>query len=298
MSTYVLDTEVDERDHDLPPEDRQIVERLCTNAIANDASNLWGHSEDSSRRAWQLLSMLPERYGAHYQPFLGGGTAFWQSCFDARWKSAVLGDRNSDVIAAYEVVRDRSDELLTRILSLAIPPAKHKYQLADPSTLDPVGRVAQIIHLGVWADAVARDRKIRRRTNLQQHVYDMARRRVMACSTLLCPARGVRLVQCEFEDCVCSALPGDAALFSPPPTCGRDDHARLASVFRDLTSRGVHCVTSLPLRPELPELYEGYALHDLFGKAQKQRARKGRPPPPPIRPVVGYIVVGRPTARV
>jgi len=98
----------------------------------------------------QLLSQLgpffptPGTYNRYFEPFLGGGAVF----FYLQPRKAMLSDLNAELINAYEVIRDRLDDLLKSL-------RKHQddtdYYYAvrayDPETLDAVRRASRFIFL-------------------------------------------------------------------------------------------------------------------------------------------------------
>ena len=51
---------------------------------------------------------IPKVYKKYYEPFLGGGAAF----FALKPKEAILSDINSDLIEVYEVIKNNKDEFL------------------------------------------------------------------------------------------------------------------------------------------------------------------------------------------
>jgi DNA adenine methylase len=61
---------------------------------------------------------IPTKFGAYYEPFLGGGAVFLHLASKEKITRAMLSDLNKDLINCYVVVRDRLEELLRRLAEL------------------------------------------------------------------------------------------------------------------------------------------------------------------------------------
>ena len=59
----------------------------------------------------ELYARFPERFETYREPFVGGGAVF----FDLEPDDAVLNDANPRLVNVYEQVRDRPEELLSRL---------------------------------------------------------------------------------------------------------------------------------------------------------------------------------------
>lgn len=55
-----------------------------------------------------ILEHLPRKYTDYYEPFVGGGAVL----FNLQPKKAVINDSNSELINAYNVVKDNVEELI------------------------------------------------------------------------------------------------------------------------------------------------------------------------------------------
>ncbi len=53
-----------------------------------------------------ILALVPPRIGTYVEPFLGGGALFFALAAERRFKRAVLGDVNAELINCYTAVRD------------------------------------------------------------------------------------------------------------------------------------------------------------------------------------------------
>jgi len=62
----------------------------------------------------ELKIFFPEEYNKYYEPFLGGGSVF----FNFSPKNATIGDLNKQLINCYLTIRDNFDELKEKLLEL------------------------------------------------------------------------------------------------------------------------------------------------------------------------------------
>jgi len=57
-----------------------------------------------------IAKHFPERIGTYWEPFVGGGAVFFT--FADRMDRAILSDRNEELVIAYQVVKNRVDDLI------------------------------------------------------------------------------------------------------------------------------------------------------------------------------------------
>jgi DNA adenine methylase len=96
----------------------------------------------------QLLPVLAEfwesKFERYVEPFAGSARLF----FEIEPKSALLGDKNAELIEVYSVLRDSPDELHEAVLS--IPKSKEAYYEVrgrSPAELTELDRAARFIYL-------------------------------------------------------------------------------------------------------------------------------------------------------
>jgi len=65
----------------------------------------------------QILPLFPKKFENYYEPFLGGGAVFFELFSQGllKNKKIYLSDINSELINAYNIVRDRPDELIDNL---------------------------------------------------------------------------------------------------------------------------------------------------------------------------------------
>ncbi len=91
-----------------------------------------------------LLEHAPTNYGKYIEPFVGGGALF----FRLQPARAVLADSNPDLINCYVVVRDRLEELLSRLKGYERwHSSEFYYRVRAQTPSEPVERAARFIYL-------------------------------------------------------------------------------------------------------------------------------------------------------
>lgn len=91
-----------------------------------------------------LLSAVPSNFGCYYEPFVGSACLF----FALSPSKAILGDVNSDLIDAYDVIRSQPARVARAVHEMPAT-ARHYYRLRSvrPATLRPIARAARFVYL-------------------------------------------------------------------------------------------------------------------------------------------------------
>ncbi len=230
-----------------------------------------------SRLVPLILSRLPRQIGTYYEPFVGGAAVFFALAADKRFKRAVLGDKNRDLIDVYKGVKTDVEAVILLLGEYARRHDEDTYYATrelDPTTLDLAERAARLLYLnktgynGLYR--VNRSGKF----NVPFGRYDNPKicnePRLRAASDAL-RQRGVSIKVADFEQLSARAEPGDAVYFDPPyvpltktasftgyhsESFGVDEHQRLADAFASLTQRKVAAVLSNSGGKETRKLYE------------------------------------------
>jgi len=95
-----------------------------------------------------ILAAMPARIETYFEPFIGGGAVFFALATEGRFRRAVLGDENEDLIRCYQAIQ-RDVDAVVRVLK------KHRYDEAyyyalrdlDPGELPAEERAARLIYL-------------------------------------------------------------------------------------------------------------------------------------------------------
>jgi len=111
----------------------------------------WAGGKSSLVR--ELIHHVPSHFANYYEPFLGGGAFFFAVYSRNRIFRAILSDVNAELISAYEVIRDRPDDLI-QLLSklqdgyfLAATRSSYYYQMRQWKTNNPIESAARLIFL-------------------------------------------------------------------------------------------------------------------------------------------------------
>lgn len=212
-----------------------------------------------------ILARLPKYIDTYYEPFLGGGAAFFALAAEGRFKDAVLSDANYELIETYCAVADEV-ELLIRLLSRYRSTEGEYYARRESRPSTRVERAARFIYLnkccfnGLY--------RVNRRGEFnvpwcrRENVTIFDAENLRACSAAL---RRAELHHCDFDVRHGSASrayyegQGDAFYFDPPylPVSATADftgytaegfsyadHVRLAAHAQSLWRRGAHVLIS------------------------------------------------------
>jgi DNA adenine methylase len=246
-----------------------------------------------SRLLSKILPRFPKKIGTYYEPFLGGGAVFFELAKQKRFDRAVLGDMCSELMNAFQAVRDDVDNL---IAILGQPQYKYDRKAfldirrADPDKLDPTTRAARTIYLNrtCFNGLFRVNSKGRFNTPFGKYdnpvICDAANLR--ACSSVL---QTVELAEGDFGDVCTDAGWGDAIYFDPPylPISKTSnftqytpggfsyaDHRRLSELFKELNERDVALVLSNSHHADILGLFDGFRMETVTGSRSIGRPDK------------------------
>lgn len=231
-----------------------------------------------------ILERLPQKWNRFYEPFIGGGSVYFELARQKRFKKAVIGDANPHLMNAYNVIKDDVEGLITELCLPYYKYEKSVYLLirsVDPKNLTPVQAAARFIYLNRTCFNGLYRVNSEGRFNVPFGSYknpvicDAENLRAVSESL-----RTVRLEHGDFEWILKEPKRGDVVYFDPPyvPTSATSkftsyteggfsstDHARLASVFTTLADRGVTTILSNSGAPMARKLYRDFEIVNLVG---------------------------------
>lgn len=223
----------------------------------------------------KILARLPTKIETYYEPFVGGAAVFFALSSEARFKRAVLSDRNSELVDVYKAIKKDVGALIKAL-------GQHTYdrdafyavRAEDPSGLDLFERAARTIYLNKTGyNGLYRVNKsggfnvpFGRYTN--PNICDEPR--LLRASAAL---KKVRLEVADFQAATSNAKAGDAVYFDPPyvplsktssftayhhEAFNDAEHQRLADLFAMLAERGVTVALSNSDTPATRRLFKGF----------------------------------------
>jgi DNA adenine methylase len=234
----------------------------------------------------EILSRLPPKISTYYEPFVGGGAVFFALAAERRFKKAVLGDVNSELIRAYGALRVHPDAVI-EALKKHVYDKTHYYRVRaqDPKSLKLSDRAARFIYLnrtcfnGLY--------RVNKKGLFNVPFGDYKNPTICDEENLRAAARALtaeRLVDGDFYATLHGARVGDVVYFDPPyvplsktssftgyAKGGFDlfDQERLRNTAYGLVERGVHVLLSNSDTPYVRELYGSKSFR--FEKVQARR---------------------------
>jgi len=222
----------------------------------------------------EILPRLPAKINTYYEPFVGGGAVFFALAAEGRFKKAVLGDDNVELIETYHSIKEDTDGLVRRLKAHAI---KHSEVYFYKIRADRGSHLAaRFIYLnktgfnGLYR--VNRKGLFNVPFGRYSNPTICDEENLRAASAVL---QGVGLLPGDFERSTMRAMRGDTVYFDPPYVPLSDTAAftaytkggfgagaqeRLRDVARKLADRGVHVLLSNSDTPEVRKLYKGFKL--------------------------------------
>lgn len=210
----------------------------------------------------QLLPRLPRQIATYYEPFVGGGALFFALANAGRFKHAVIGDTNAELVNCYLQVRDKHEAVLAELRKHARAHCeKHFYAQREIliGNYGPAGAARLIYVNRTCFNGLYRVNKLGQ-FNVSFGRYEKPRivdaEGIERASWAL---QDVEIVHRDFAEIVEHSRTGDAIYFDPPyiPASksanfaafqkdgfGIADQERLARSFGAAAKRGAHVLLS------------------------------------------------------
>lgn len=242
-----------------------------------------------------ILARLPDEMETYYEPFVGGGAVFFALASRQRFKRAVLGDRNPNLVAVYEALKKEPKRVIQRLKRYQEKHCEevyYKVREREPSSLVEIA--ARVIYLnktgfnGLY--------RVNRSGEFNVPFGRYVNPRILNEPRLLAVAETlakVEIVHADFEEVCRKAKQGDAVYLDPPylpvsstssfaeyhaEPFGLAEHKRLARVFAQLSKRGVCAVLSNSDTPDTRALFSGHHLETVAARRSINSNHKRRGP--------------------
>jgi len=228
--------------------------------------------------------MLPERFEGYVEPFVGSAALFFWLRRNRAPFSALLIDRNDELVNCYVAVRDQADRLIPLLAGLQ---ARHcerfYYQVRGqrPENLSELERAARFIYLnktcfnGLY--------RINSRGLFNVPIGSYKRPRIFDEATLRAASLALSdaaISRADFAAVEDRARAGDFIYFDPPyhpvsrtanftayalgpdgrAAFGIEEQRRLAETFRNLDRKNCHVMLSNSDSGQIRELYRGWRI--------------------------------------
>jgi DNA adenine methylase len=231
----------------------------------------WAGGKTSSAEV--ILQSLPPMIETYYEPFFGGGAILFALARSRRFKRAVVGDINKELLEAHAAVRDDLPGVCRALVRLGLTRVSREkyYRVRESQPRTRAGRAARMLFLnrtgynGLYRVNLNGGYNVPY-GNHSSCVIDYAN--LEAVSLAL---RSVRLIVGDFTEICEGAEPGDAVYFDPPylPESktarftaysaggfSLGDHRRLGRTYEALAVAGVHVVASNAAVRGAEKIYE------------------------------------------
>lgn len=215
---------------------------------------------------------MPSEINTYYEPFFGGGAVF----FAYKPKKAVINDFNPQLMNLYIQARDNLAELKNEMIELQSNHSEDNYYLVRNQYNECLMRkelsvksAAKLVYLnktgfnglyrlnskGLYNVPSAKKKKA--------NLFD--EENIKEVSNLL---KSVSILSGDFEEACKKAREGDFVFFDSPyyntfdtyqaGGFSEDDHKRLATLFKNLTEKGVKCMLTNSNEDFIKGLYKNY----------------------------------------
>lgn len=231
----------------------------------------------------ELINLSPHEFNTYYEPFVGGGAML----FELAPKKAVINDYNKELMNVFNCIKDEkkftkmcnelnnyeanhSEEFYYQIRNLDRDPKKYK-RLSDYK------KAARTIYLnkacfnGLYRVNSKNEFNVPFGKKNKVNTYDGINLGIIYTYLNM---NDIKILSTDFEESVKDAKKGDFIYFDPPYDSetstfnnytengfGKEEHRRLAKVFKELSDRGCYVMLSNYNTTLVKELYKDYHFH-------------------------------------
>ena len=245
----------------------------------------------------RLKDRMPKKYGSYYEPFIGGAALL----LDVQPKKAHINDINSELINTYSQIRDDAPSVKTllKYLDDNHDGEEYYYKKRDEFNMKIKNKeydsymAALFIYLNKHCFNGLYRVNSKGQFNVPYNNKDKGKsfdeQNIDSLSEYL---KNVKMMNGDFEKCAKKAKKGDFVFFDSPyaplnPTSfesytkegfSKEDHERLANLFKELDKKGVYCMLTNHNTKLIKELYKDYNIEVVSVKRMinsKASNRKG-----------------------
>lgn len=242
----------------------------------------------------EILPRLPPKIDTYLELFVGGGAIFFALANEGRFKRAIIGDTNANLINMYKQVRDRCDLVIRHLREHeARNSEEHFIEQRTKPQVGPSG-AARLIYLlrtcynGLYRVNQSGEFNTPYGKYTNPRIVDVEGLR--AASAVL---QGVKIVCGDFAKLLDMAGVGDAVYCDPPylplpgassftaydsAGFGIEDHERLAASITAAVKRGANCLLSNSDCPESRRIFTrgGWQVDTVMAKRNVNSKGDGR----------------------
>ncbi len=252
----------------------------------------------------RILQLVPARIDTYYEPFVGGGAVFFALAAQARFRRAVIGDANAELVICYTAIRDQVDAVIAKLRRYRNDhDVYYEVRAKDPARLSPAARAARVIFLNRCGYNGLYRVNSKGAFNVPFGRY----RRPLICDEGKLRAasralRTVKIVAGDFAKLMAKPGPDDFVYLDPPYVpvsatssftayAGRDfgmtAQERLAEALRALSVRGVPALLSNSDCAATRKLYQGLDIERIRARRAINSVARRRGPVDEILVKVG-----------
>jgi len=247
----------------------------------------------------KIEKLMPKEYNRYFEPFIGGGALL----FHLTPKEAYINDSNEELVSVYKCLQN--DEMYLKLLEkLNEHEENHNedyfYEIREMDRdenfkkLPLYERAARMIYLnkscfnGLYRVNSKGYFNVPSAKRDKVNTYD---RKNMPLLKQYFTHNKIYVTCTDFEEAVINADKGDFVYFDPPydtlddknsftsyskVSFGKGEQARLAHVYKDLSSRGVNVMLSNHNTQYINELYKEFNIHIINAKRMINSKGDGR----------------------
>jgi len=222
----------------------------------------------------KIAEVFPDHFGKYLEPFAGGAALF----FYLMPSTAILSDKNNDLMNLYEQVRDCPHALLECLAHLSNDQETY-YQVRSSIPNTTIERAARLYYLMLLSFNGIYRVNLRGRFNVpyghKTHLQVVDESRVLMASQAL---QRAEILCLDFESAARPAKSGDLVYFDPPYTVAHshngflkynedifsfEDQRRLARCASDLVRRGCFVAVSNAAHCSVSSLYSDFNIKEI-----------------------------------